>query len=429
MSIIIAILVFSFLVLTHELGHFLMAKRAKIGVTEFSIGMGPRLLSKEWRGTRYSLKAVPFGGSCLMVGEDEDSPEEDSFNSKSICARILVIAGGPLSNFLFAFLLALIAIGISGYNKPEVYGVSKGYGAEQAGIQAGDVITSINGKNITIGRDIELYLLDHPLDGSMVTLTYEREGQEHTAEVDPHYASYWLGISYADQQGQATLTAVVENSPAQAYGLEAGDQIVSIDGKAITNTDSLKDYLSANPMGADPIALTVERNGSVQEITVTPEYVEGLSLGLSASYYRESGSIPQVIRYSVSEVRYWISYTLSSLKMLVTGQVSVKEMSGPVGITSVISTAVEASREDGTLYVILNIMNLAILLSANLGVFNLLPIPALDGGRLVFLIIEAIRGKKISQEKEGMVHAIGFALLMLLMVFVLFNDIMRLFTG
>ena len=149
-------------------------------------------------------------------------------------------------------------------------------------------------------------------------------------------------------------------------------------------------------------------------------------MGLAAGSTYQKGNVLTTLKYSVYEVKYWIDLTLESLKMLFKGQVGVKEMSGPVGVVNVIGETYTESAKISMFAVIVNMMNIAILLSANLGVMNLLPIPALDGGRLVFLVIEAIRGKRVNPEREGMVHFIGLMALMVLMVVVLYNDVMRL---
>ena len=428
MSIIIAILVFSFLIITHELGHFLFAKKNGIGVIEFSVGMGPRLFSVTRGETQYSLKAIPFGGSCMMVGEDADDPAENAFNNKSVWARILVVAGGPLFNLVSALLLSAIVIGCVGSNPARVYTVYKGYGADQAGIEQGDEIRSINGSRIHIGRDVELYLLQHPLDGSDVTVTYSRNGEEKTVSYDPHYSTYRLGISYYADENQPILSEITEGTPAAEAGLAADDVIVSINGTAMTTGQQIQQYFADNPPDGSPIEIIYRRGGEELSTQVTPQLYEANILGFEASYFREKGGALSVLKGAWQELGYWVRYTLMSLRMLVTGAVSVNEMSGPVGIVSAISTTVESSSQDGIFYVIMNLLNMAILLSVNLGVLNLLPIPALDGGRLVFLIIEALRGKPLPPEKEGMVHTAGFALLMLLMIFVMFNDVLRLFT-
>ncbi len=427
MSIIIAFLIFGFLIFTHELGHFLVAKKVGIGVTEFSIGMGPRIVSRQIGETRYSLKWIPFGGSCMMVGEDADSDEPNAFSKKPVWARFAVVAAGPLSNFLWAFLAALVVLAIAGVNPARVTYLQDGYGAEQAGLQVGDIITEINGKNIAIGRDIDLYFLNHPLDGSTLTITYERDGQEYTTLLDPNYTTYRMGITYLVTEEAASFTEVAAGSPAEEAGIQVGDVVVSVNGTPVATGQEMADYMESHPLDGSPIELVLERNGEQFTATLTPELYQGVALGFEASVYREKAGVLGVLGGSVQEVRYWISACFSSLKMLFTGQAGIQDMSGPVGIVSMIGTTVEQSRQDGALYVFLNMMNMFILLSASLGVFNLLPIPALDGGRLVFLIIEGIRRKPVPPEKEGMVHMIGFALLMVLMVVVLYNDILRLF--
>ncbi len=425
-SILIAILVFSFLIITHELGHFLFARRAGIGVIEFSVGMGPRIVSRQIGETRYSLKLIPFGGSCMMVGEDEDNPAPNAFGNQSVGARMLTVFGGPLFNILTAFILAIILLAMGGVNPAKVYTVYEGYGAAKAGIAQGDVIESINGSRILIGRDIELYLLAHPLDGSDVTVTYKRDGEKHTVTYSPHYSTYRMGISYSSDTGRAVLADVTAGGAAEKAGLKTGDVITAINGSPIASGRDLETYFSENPPDGSAIAISYERDGTAAETSVTPTYYEANILGFEAAYYREKAGPVRTVAASVVETGYWIRYTFASLKMLFTGQAHVSDMSGPVGIVSVISSTVTQSAQDGAPYVIMNLLNLSILLSVNLGVLNLLPLPALDGGRLLFLIIEAVRGKPVPQDKESMVHLAGFALLMVLMVFVMFNDIMRL---
>jgi regulator of sigma E protease len=160
---------------------------------------------------------------------------------------------------------------------------------------------------------------------------------------------------------------------------------------------------------------------------LTPELYETNSLGFEASYYRETVSPVLVLRNALSEVRYWISNTLTSLKMLVQGQLGLNDVSGPVGVVSIVDEVVEESSSDGTEYVLLNLLNLTILLTANLGVINLLPLPALDGGRLVFILIEAITGHPVPRKAEGIIHAVGIILLFALMIIILFKDIITLF--
>lgn len=342
MGIVLAIVVFSVIVLVHELGHFLLAKKNGIRVDEFSIGMGPNLFAKQIGETKYCIKLLPLGGSCMM-GEDDDDMSEGSFNSKSVWARISVIAAGPVFNFLLAFIFAVIIVACVGYDKPVLSDVSDGYAAQEAGIMPGDTIVKLNNKKINVWREVVYYNLFNG-DGESVKVTYLRDGERHTTTVTP----------------------------------------------------------------------TKDETGAYK-------------LGVVGPTTYEKANVLTAVQYGVYEVKFWIWSTIESLKMLVTGQVGVNEMSGPVGIVSMVGDTYNEARSYGFFVVMVQMLNIGILLSANLGVMNLLPIPALDGGRLVFLIIEAIRRKRIPPEKEGFVHMIGFVLLMLLMVFVMFNDIKKLF--
>lgn len=341
MSYILALIIFSAIVIFHELGHFLLAKWNGIEVIEFSLGMGPRLLSHVWGDTRYSLKLLPIGGSCQMVGEEEASDSEGAFGNKSVWARIAVVAAGPVFNFILAWVLALIIVGSVGYDNTMVDIIPDSAAAE-AGMEDGDQIISINGSRTWLYREVSLYSSLH--QGQTATVVFERNGEKQTVVLTP------------------------KQSDTGAY-----------------------------------------------------------LYGFSRTVQREKGGALETVGYSCAEIRYWLKATVESLKMLIGGQVGLEEMSGPVGIVSTIGDTYKESRVDGWYYVIMNMIMIAILLSVNLGVMNLLPIPALDGGRLVFLILEAIRGKAIPQEKESMVHFTGFVLLMGLMAVILFSDLHKLF--
>lgn len=340
MNIIVALLVFSVIIIVHELGHFLLAKWNGITVLEFSLGMGPRLLGFEAGGTRYALKLLPFGGSCLMLGEDGEENEEGAFGTKSVWARMSVIAAGPVFNFLLAFVLSLVIIGNIGYDPALVLGVTEGLPAQAAGMQEGDLITALNGKNIRLYREFSNYTMFH--QGETIVFEYLRDGETYEAVVEPVMTEYGY-----------------------KYGIA----------------------------------------GSVN--------------------YRYKTNLFETVKYSAYEVYYWIDTTIQSLKMLMQGGVKLDDMSGPVGVVEVISETYEESKSEGVLYVWLNLINIGILLTANLGVMNLLPIPALDGGRLLFLIVEAVRRKRLEPEMEAKIHFAGLMLLMALMVVVLLNDVKK----
>lgn len=428
MGIIIAILLFSFIIIFHELGHFLLAKRNGIEVTEFSLGMGPRLFSLERGGTRYSLKLFPIGGSCMMLGEDDEDSSEGSFNRASVWARISVIAAGPIFNFILAFVFAMIITSVIGYDPAEVLLVEEDSAAYQAGLRERDVITEFQGRNISIGRDLELYLTLHPLSEEEISMTVERDGkkQDISYKADSQ-TQYLLGFYYTSEpQQEPEITQVMLNSAMLDAGVQAGDIIRQINGVDINTSQELQDYLQEHPLDGSEITLGIERNGDVQQITAAPRMTKQVSMGFAYNIYREKTNFLGVLKYSAVEVRYWISSTVESLVMLVKGQFTVNDLSGPVGIIDVIGDSYEEAKTEGTVMVWMQMLYWAILLSANLGVMNLLPIPALDGGRLVFLLVEAVRRKRMNPNVEGMIHFAGFVLLMLLMVFVMFNDIRRL---
>lgn len=343
MKIILFILIFSLIVMVHEFGHFLLAKKNGIYVTEFSLGLGPTLVGFTKGETKYSLKLLPFGGACMFLGEDGVSTDSRAFPNQSVFARISVVAAGPIFNFILAFICSLFIIGGIGYDAPVIYQVVPNFPAAEAGLKEGDKIVKMNDTRIHIYREVSMYVQMH--QNQTVDVTYERDGKQTTVTLDP---------KYSEDSGY---------------------------------------YL----------------------------------LGFLGAGTRVKGNALTTIEYSAYEVKYWIDTTIKSLGMLVKGKISADDLSGPVGVAQIVGEVYDNSKADGAFYVWLNMLNIAVLLSANLGVMNLLPLPALDGGRLVFLVIEAIRRKRIDPEKEGMVHFIGLMLLMLLMVFVMFNDIRKLF--
>lgn len=386
MNIVLALLIFSLLVIIHELGHFLLARLNGVEVTEFSIGMGPRLVTLvktdnglkiqffastmfcenfgPWKGkTKYSIKLLPFGGSCIMLGEDDVVDEDRAFCKKSVYQRMSIVFAGPFFNFVLAFILAIVMNVVSGYDRPIVTSVESGMPMEAAGVRPGDEIVKINDTKIVLDREIGSYFIFNPIrEGDKYEITYKRDGEKYTVNVEPKLAE--------------TL------------------------------------YVS---------------DGFMHGI-IEPETKKATSYRLGFGYGspRQKGTTLQTLKYSLYEVKYWIDTTIKSIGMIFTGKISKDDISGPVGIVSTVGDVVQKSSVFGLSSVILSLISFAILLSANLGVMNLLPIPALDGGRLFFQIVEIIRGKPISPEKEGIITMIGFVLLMLLMVFIMFNDIQKL---
>lgn len=429
MKILIAVIIFSAIILFHEFGHFLFAKLNGIGVTEFSLGMGPRLFSFQKGETRYSLKLLPIGGSCAMVGEDTD--EEDlpgSFNAASVGGRISVVAAGPVFNFILAFVLAVIIVGFVGYDPAEVVEVESGSPVAEAGLEKGDVITEYDGYHVDLAKDLYVYMYLNDLkEGDTVTMTVKRDGETRTITYTPDVlVRYLLGFNRSDASSM-TVESLIDGMPLQEAGLQAGDTITAINGTEIADGEEYDAYLEEHPLSNEPVEITYDRDGLDYTATITPREYRTPQLGFSYNlgYTKTSGL--QVLKYGALEIKYMVRTTLLSLKELVTGQLGFQNLSGPVGVVDAIGTTYEQSKREGALMLWINMLNMAVLLSASLGVMNLLPLPALDGGRLVFLIIEAIRRKPVNREIEGRIHFAGLMLLMALMVVVMYNDILKIF--
>jgi len=446
MKWVIAILMISILVLFHEFGHFIVAKLSGVEVEEFSLGFGPRLISTVRGKTRYSLKLLLFGGSCLMKGmypddsdEDEDSDgqeneipgdeesEEGSFQSASIGRRIAIVLAGPFFNFILSFVCAVVIISAVGYDPAKVVSVTAGSSAEKAGLMAGDIITSFMGQGVEVGRDVDSWFVFNDVNaGETVTMTVDRGGEKkELAFTADDVTAYAMGINYTIGTDTAVLSAVSEGSPAAEAGLKAGDVITAVNGAEITDSSSLAEYFSENPLDGSEVTVAYERGGKETEVTLTPAERHGVSLGFYYNLGREKTDAVGVIRYSFVEIRYWIGAVLKSIGGMFTGRFSVNDLSGPVGIADVVGTAYEQSKDEGAYMTFLNMLYLIVALSANLGVMNLLPIPALDGGRFVFLLIEAISGRPVNKKIELAFQGVAAVLLMLLMVYVMYNDITK----
>ena len=354
-----AVVVLGGIILFHEFGHYLLARLNGVAVVEFSVGFGPRILSWVSRktGIRYSLKLLPLGGSCAMLGEfgeDEDEKEEIpdvkgvSFFDRGPLAKMAVIAAGPVFNFILAFVFSLVILSWAGIDPAVIAGTSEGMPAEAAGLREGDVITKLDGRMIHLSREISMYLMSAGQDP--VNVEYRRYDEA---------SSVW----------------------------------------------------------------------TTEHTVIRPEFRDGrYYLGVVLRGYRDAAKSPlQLLQYSAYEVRYWILTVLDSLKMIVGGKVTTNDIAGPVRIVTIIDQTVEENTQYGFVTVVMNLLNLMVMFSANLGVMNLLPFPALDGGRLVFLLCELVTGHPVSQRIEGAVNMTGMALLMTFMVFVVWNDLRILF--
>ncbi len=425
MKIILAVLIFSAIILFHELGHFLLAKYNKVTVTEFSLGMGPRIASIVRGETRYSLKLLPLGGSCAMLGEDEDDTAPGAFNGASVWARISIVAAGPIFNFVLAFFLALVIVSYLGYVPARVVDFVPNSPAKEQGLQKGDIITEYQGYKIDIGSDLYTYQMMNELKNEPVTLKYLRDEQEYALTYQPLVTqNYLLGFRRSDSSSMK-IESFLPDMPLEKAGLQVGDVITAIDGVPIADGNAYNEYLEKHPLDGSPLELTFERNKTSYHATVTPKLYESVSQDFLYNLNAEKTSGWNVIKYSFLEVKYWIRTTIMSLSKLLGGQFGLKDLSGPVGVVTVIGDTYEKSQSMGGMMTLMNMLTIAILLSANLGVMNLLPLPALDGGRLVFYIIEVIARRPVNRQIEGAVHFVGFMLLMALMLVVMYNDIVR----
>lgn len=449
MSILLALLIFSVLVVVHEFGHFLLAKKHGVGVPEFSVGMGPRLVTfaKTKKGcmvkflcsqkvfentvrwedvTKYSLKLFPIGGSCAMIGEDEDNESEESFNAKGKWARFSILFAGPFFNIILAFVLSLVYVAYSGIDYATVNYVYEGQPASQAGICPGDTIKSIDGDGISIGREISTHFILHPMTEDDIEIVLERDGKEKTVTLNPVYETHIFGFDYtAGKTNDTTIASVGEKTAFAEAGIKAGDKICSVNGIKVTNGEELKETIEKYNTGESAVHFEIETDGEIKEYDITPKPYKTTVLGIYLDSAKKPENALDVIKYSLVEVKYQVETTIASVGKLITGQISPKALSGPVGIVDTMGTVIDQGKEYGMSTAVINILYLSILLSANLGVMNLLPIPALDGGRILFVLVEAVRGKPLDKNKEGYVHFAGFVLLIALMVFVMYNDIVR----
>lgn len=347
-TLLLFILILGVTVLVHEAGHFLFSKLFGVCVYEFSVGMGPAIVSKKSKKseTMYSIRAIPIGGYCSLAGEDNNEEELKkvkgrTLQDKSLIQRFLIMFAGVLFNFIFAFIV-LFVIGLM-YGAPDktpiVYEASVGYPASSVGISKGDKILSINDKKVTYIDDVSLY------------------------------------FTVLDMDKEISIKVEKPDESIKTYKLTPKKEI-----------------------GEDKEAIYYVG------IVLRPERQKGILKSLEYAFKQECALFKQMFVVIGS---------------LFTGGVSVRDLSGPVGIYSVVGTM----KNEGAA----SLMYLVALLCVNVGVINLLPFPAFDGGRIVFLIIEKIKKSPVSPKVENMIHSIGFIILIILMIFVTFNDILRLF--
>ena len=376
---IVTIVMFLIMVSLHEFGHYIVARVLDFKILEYAIGFGPAIFKREKNSILYSVRVVPFGGYCKFEGEDEESSDPRAFSNRPVWRRILVVAAGGIFNIILGFLIFMVVMpSLSPVSTNVINSVVENSYLEQCGVQPGDKIIEIDGKSISFYNDITLYTSN--LSGNEeIDLTIKRNGEKLDFTVKP--TEQKITYNYTDE-GVEYISAIngeeeMQLIPYSENLLKQEDLI----GKSQVQTRYIIGFV---PQTQDITALNIWGN-------------------------------------AWNNTKFVVKLVYRSLWEMVTGKVGVEQMSGPVGIVNEVNNAVNQGSHSW-----LYVLNLMALLTINLGVFNLLPFPALDGGRLFFMIVELIRRKPIPPEKEGMVHAIGIILLFALIIFISFHDILKL---
>ncbi|WP_413402650.1 sigma E protease regulator RseP [Pseudoalteromonas sp. KJ71-7] len=439
------ILALGILVTVHEYGHFWVARKAGVKVLRFSIGFGKPLL--KWHdkyNTEYVIAAIPLGGYVKMLDERVDEVPANqrhlSFNAKSVQARIAIVAAGPMANFLFAiFALAVMyMVGVQTI-KPVVGNVVEGSRAEQAGILPTQQIIKIGDDDISNWQDATFSLMSHLGDKS-VAITLRNENYQQTTQTlnldgwkldqqdVPPLSS--LGIVPFRPQATLTIAAITKDSAAEQANLQVNDVILAVNGETMSSWQQLVNLITQSANKS--LQFSVKRQDSIKTILVTPKSrvvsngVEQGFLGVAPVVEqwpddfvetRHYGPLDSIV-LGTKETWRLITLSFDMIGNLITGQVSVKNLSGPVGIAVGAGTSVS--------YGLVAFLSFLALISVNLGVFNLLPLPVLDGGHLMYYIIELFRKKPVSEKTQEFGFKVGALLLIFLTCFALFNDVSRL---
>ncbi len=377
---IVTILIFLVMITLHEFGHFIMAKSVGVKVLEFSIGMGPAILKKQGTETLYSVRIFPIGGYCKLDGEDGESESPTAFSNQKLWKRFLVVSAGAILNLILGFVLFAVIVAMTGPFASNIVGKvdSRSYLAD-TGVLAGDKIIAINGHKIGFYNDIALYTSEFE-SGEEFELTVKRNGEK-------------LGFRLKPSQDITTVT----------YGENSAKYSDTINGVEEVRTVMYED----GDVPREYIGKTFSTTRYI--IGFEPQMTDVTAFNL----------LPQAWNYTT----YIARSIYVALGEMITGKTGLDNVSGPVGVAGVVSEAVNSGSVKTSS---VNVLFIVAMLSVNLGIFNLLPLPALDGGRIFFMLVELIRRKPVPPEKEGMVHAIGLLLLLALAVVICFNDILKL---
>lgn len=432
-TILSFILVLGILVFFHELGHYWVARRNGIVVEEFGMGYPPRLVKLfTYDGTDFTINLIPFGGFARMKGEDATDVSPGSFNDASRKARAAVLVAGPLMNALLAIILFAASF-LAGFpavvGHPAVTTVDANSAAATAGIQPNDILLDLNGLPVRVSAipDFEYEVIQRgeaDMALGRVTVFRDNESVELPLAQALTQDELLAGIGYMPVLA-TEVTAIAPDSPAEAVGLQPGDLVYAVNDTVINENSPLNEVIGLH-LGEE-ISLTLLRGEEWVTLRLTPRVdpPEGQgSMGVQigpASTLAKLGLLPALWE-GVRSTGEYVLLVLQLPIMLIAGQVQPADaqLTGPVGIAQMVGGAVTATIDTGLWF---PIWRLSAVLSAALAITNLLPLPALDGGRLLFILVEALRGRRVNPEREGMIHMVGFMLLIGLLVLVTVRDI------
>lgn len=411
LSAIKIIILLGFLIFIHELGHFTVAKLCKVKVNEFAIGFGPTIWKKQGKETKYALRLFPLGGFVSMEGEEERSEDSRSFSKASIPRRIAIVVAGATVNIIFAVVIYFIISATSGtYISNEINSTINGYAAQSIDLKNGDKIVQIDNKKINNKADLDKILKKSK--GEDLNIKIERENNTLDFTIKPTEVKTKVTGIYLDEN--CKIAAVEKGSSSEKQGIKSNDKLIKINNKEI-NGDRNKALELIGEKGVNTMLVTVERKGKEINIELTPDYVSSYYLGVNLKQAPDT-FINRCIGARIQTKEFVFSIA-DNLKKLFTGNVGIDQMMGPVGISEVVA------KTNG----FQEFISMMALISLSLGVTNLLPIPALDGGKILILIIEAIRRKPMKQETEINIQLLGFSILIALSLYVTYNDILRIF--
>lgn len=430
MNLVLAILAFNIIVIVHELGHFIAARKMGIKVLEFSLFIGPRIFSFERNGTTYSLRLFPVMAYVKMLGEEEASDSEQAFNNKPKYARVLTTVGGPFANLLLAAVLLTSYFSIQGYYTTVIGQVAENSPAALAGIQKGDRIVSYDGKKTYILEDVIQFL--YISRGEPAIVEIERNGETLRRELKPirhpeaMEPKIGISLSAENDADSNVIQAISPGMPAEQAGLLAGDRIVEINGVTVDSGDMLRELIKRN--GINELKIKAIRSGAEVNTALMPVEVkteESYETGMRFASAR--GNVIESLGQAASFTYSIIRSVFYSPGWLFSGKAKVSDMMGPIGMVSTITTTVSQAPDVGQMLVYL--MYITGLLSVAIGATNLIPFPMLDGGRLLLIAVEAVRGRPLSQEKESYIQIVGFVLIILLGIYIAYNDILKIVRG